>query len=176
MGGRGRWDGPLWRAGLKGGMETTAILILGAAVWPGGPSPTLLRRTRQGAALWRAGVGAHVIPCGGLGRHPPAEAMVMRDILIAEGVPAAAIHPEAASTSTAENIALALPILRRLGCTRVVIVTDRYHAPRARLIARRAGLSAVTSAPPLNGARVWPQIKGALREIPALLAAVLRLR
>lgn len=154
-----------------------AIVILGAAVWPGGrPSPTSRRRTERAAQLWQGGHGRAVIPCGGLGRHSPSEAKVMRDLLIAAGVPPQAIHLEDRSTRTGENIRFAKPILDRLGLDRALIVSDVYHLPRARLLARGAGLSVDTDAPPMRGARLWPQIKGALREIPAYLVAWMRLR
>jgi uncharacterized SAM-binding protein YcdF (DUF218 family) len=160
---------------MQGGLgKVTAIVILGAAVWPDGASPTLRRRTRHGAALFHAGRGEVVIPCGGLGRFPPTEAEVMADILRAEGVPDAVIRPEAASTNTAQNIRNALVLLDSE--TRVILVSDAYHLPRARLIARRAGLDVTTSAPPLKGARPWPQIKGWLREIPGIIAVYFRIR
>lgn len=97
----------------------------------------------------------------------------MRGILEAQGVPAGAIHPETASASTSENIRFAKGILDRLGIESVLIVSDAYHLPRARLLARRAGLDAATSAPPLRGVRIRTQVRGALREIPAYLAALL---
>jgi uncharacterized SAM-binding protein YcdF (DUF218 family) len=117
-----------------------------------------------------------VVPCGGIGRHPPSEALVMRRLLIEQGVPNDRIHPEDGSTSTAQNIAYAARILETLGIGSVVIVSDAYHLPRARLLARRLGLKVETSAPPSKGARPTTQIKGALREIPAYLAAWLRIR
>lgn len=151
----------------------TTALILGAAVWQSGPSPTLLRRTRHGAQLFHAGRVQHLVVCGGLGKHPPSEAEAMRAILLEAGVPLAAITLEDRSTTTAQNIHNA----RALLSTRdVVIVTDWFHAPRARLVARRAGFHARTSSPPLKDARLWPQTKGALREIPAYLAYLTGLR
>ena len=39
----------------------TTILILGAAVWRNGPSPTLLRRTRHAAALYHRCGAARLI-------------------------------------------------------------------------------------------------------------------
>jgi uncharacterized SAM-binding protein YcdF (DUF218 family) len=154
-----------------------AILVLGAAVWSDArPSPTLRRRTETAARLWRTGRGQVVIPCGGLGRHPPTEAEAMRRLLIEAGVPDAAIHKEDRSTRTGENIRFAHPILDSLRLSRVLIVSDIYHLPRARLLARRAGLHAETAHPPLRGARAWPQIKGTLREIPAYLIALAGLR
>lgn len=153
----------------------TAIVILGAAVWEGGPSPTLKRRTLHGAALFHAGAGSVVIPCGGLGRFPPSEAQAMADLLRADGVPASAIEMEDTSANTAQNIRNALPILHRLGERDVLIVSDAYHLPRARLIARRDGLRVSVSAPK-GGARLWPQVRGWLREIPGVLAVLLRVR
>jgi uncharacterized SAM-binding protein YcdF (DUF218 family) len=149
-----------------------AILVLGAAVWAGGrASPTLQRRTAEAARLWHDGAGDIVIPCGGVGRHPPSEAEVMRTLLVAAGVPEAVIHPEDQSTSTATNISGAKPILERFGIGSVLIVSDAYHLPRASLIARRAGLQVATASPPLRGARARTFLLGALREVPAYLAA-----
>jgi uncharacterized SAM-binding protein YcdF (DUF218 family) len=145
----------------------TVTLILGAAVWQDGPSPTLRRRTALAASLYHAGIATHLVPCGGLGRHPPAEAFVMRDLLSAAGVPDDRITPEARSTTTEENISFALPILRALGETEVLIVTDWYHAPRARLVARRLGLEPRTLSPGLKGARLRVHVRQGLREIPA---------
>jgi len=151
-------------------------LILGAAVWRDGPSPTLRRRTLHAAGLYHAGLVGHLIPCGGLGRHPPAEALAMRALLLDAGVPADRITPEAASTTTEQNIRLALPILAGLGARQVVIVTDAPHAPRAVLTARRLGLTARAAWPPMRGARLWPFLRLTLREVPAYLTYWWRLR
>lgn len=149
-------------------------LVLGAAVWADGPSLTLRRRTLHAAALYHAGQITHLVVCGGMGRFPPTEAAVMRDLLIDAGVPVDRIRLEDRSTRTVENIRFALPILADLDATDVLIVTDAYHAPRARLIARRLNLTTTSSSPPLAGASVKQQIKSALREIPAYLLAWVR--
>lgn len=151
---------------IKSG-QMDAIVILGAAVWPDGPSPTLSRRTLHGAALWHAGVAPLVIPCGGRGRRPPTEAAAMTDILIKAGVPRSAIVPEDRSTTTLENIRFALPILRVHGATRIVIVTDITHGPRAALVARHFGLHATTSGPPLRGSHPRTLLRQGLRELGA---------
>lgn len=148
-------------------------LILGAAVWANGPSPTLRRRTLHAASLYRDGQIDRIICCGGLGHHPPTEAAAMAALLIGAGLPESAIRLEDRSTTTGENIANTLPLL---DTGSVIIVTDWYHAPRARLIARRAGLRATSSSPSLRGAKPWPHIKGALREIPAYLANMIGLK
>ena len=154
----------------------TAIVILGAAVWPDGPSPTLRRRCAHGAALFLAGRGDRVVVCGGLGRHPPTEAEVMAGVLTGLGVPGDAIVLEDRSTNTAENLAFAKALLDPVTEPDILIVSDAFHLPRARLLGRRLGWQVAVSAPPVQGARAWPQIKGWLREIPALAATALRLR
>ena len=153
-----------------------AALILGAAVWPDGtPSPTLRRRTLHAADLWHRGEVAWLVPCGGLGRHGPTEAEAMRQLLLAQGIPDEAIHPEDRSRTTHENVLFALPILRALGAEQVVIVTDATHAPRARLIAQGLRLRATSSSPSLRGGRLRTTLRQALREVPATALAIWRL-
>jgi uncharacterized SAM-binding protein YcdF (DUF218 family) len=152
-------------------------LVLGAAVWAGGrPSPTLVRRARHAAALWQAGRVDAVLGCGGIGRHPPAEGAAIAAICRAAGVPEGAVHVEDQSRSTRENVTLAIPILRALGATEVVIVTDPYHAPRARMIARQLGLATATDCPPWRALGPRQLARHIPREGVALLATVLRLR
>ncbi len=140
-----------------------AILILGAAVWPGGPSPTLRRRTLHAAQLWHTGVAPLIVPCGGLGHHPPTEAAAMAQILTAQGVPDDAIRLEDRSTTTLENIRNARALLSG---TAVVIVTDRYHARRAAMVARHFDLSATLSCPDLAHISLRQRLREALA-IPA---------
>jgi uncharacterized SAM-binding protein YcdF (DUF218 family) len=123
--------------------------------------------------MYHQGRISQLIVCGGLGRYPPTEAAVMRDILTNAGVPANVISLEDRSTNTLENIRNALPILTKLHTKNVLIVTDLYHAPRAKLIARRLGLNAKSASPPLAGASLRQIIKSGLREIPAYLWAAL---
>jgi uncharacterized SAM-binding protein YcdF (DUF218 family) len=123
--------------------------------------------------LHHQGRVSQLIVCDGLGRYPPTEAAVMRDILTNAGIPDAAIQLEDRSTNTLENIRNALPILTKLHTKNVLIVTDRYHAPRARLIARRLGLNAKSESPPLAGASLRQILRSGVREIPAYLWAAL---
>ncbi len=71
----------------------------------------------------------------------------MAQILQDAGLPADAIAPEDQSTTTLENIRNAMPILSAKNAREVVIVTDRYHARRAAMVARHFGLRARTSSP-----------------------------
>ena len=78
-----------------------AAIVLGASVGPDGrPSPALLRRVARGVALYHAGQAGRLLMSGGVGRHPPAEADVMRDLAVQAGVPAACVLTELRSRTT----------------------------------------------------------------------------
>ena len=129
-----------------------AVIVLGAAVWAEGkPSPTLLRRTRHGAALVLSGKAPFLIVTGGIGQHPPAEAIVMRDIAIQEGVAESAIIVEDRGENTLASGFACRTIMRSHGWRRALIVTDDFHVARTRLIFRWLGIQAEATAAP--GAR-----------------------
>lgn len=157
--------------------RAAVAVVLGAAVWPGGlPSPSLRRRSLHAARLYQGGVVRAIVGCGGQGRHAPAEATVIRQLLLDQGVPASAILTEARSTNTWENLLFARPLLRQIDSGDVVIVTDRYHAPRARLAARRLGLVARTDCADARDIPLRLRLKAHLREGPAYLWYWLRRR
>lgn len=151
----------------------TAI-ILGAAVWPGGvASPALRLRAEHGARLYLQGRVGTIVASGGLGLHPPSEASVMRDICLEMGVPDSAIILEGRSINTAQNLAFSQALLPAPAAP-VLIVTDLYHLPRARLVARRLGIQATGSWPMLKGRNPLTLLKNTIREIPAYLWYLLR--
>ena len=144
--------------------DTTAILVLGAAVWRDGPSPTLRRRAEAAARAWHEGRAARLVASGGTGTFPPSEARTIADLLIAAGVPAERIDLEEQSRTTLENLAFSLPLLSRHGIRRLILVTDHTHAPRARMTARAFGFEAESRSPPLRGARWRTLAHQGLRE------------
>ena len=152
-----------------------ALVILGAAVWPDGPSPTLRRRTLHAAELWNADPVQVIVPCGGIGQHPPSEAVVMSDLLHDAGIPAEVVHLEDQSTSTYENLRNAARLLAPLGIDEITIVTNRYHRPRAKMVAASLGLRARISAPDDADAHRPTHLRMVLREIPAIPAYAIRL-
>lgn len=148
-------------------------IVLGAAVWPGGqPSPALQRRALHAAKLWHEGQIAGIVASGGIGRNPPSEARVIRDIVVAKGVPAQAVIFEARSHSTEENLRFSKALLPP--GARAVIVSDAWHLPRARMIARLIGLDAETSACRADRRRPWAITRAVLREAAATLWLLLR--
>ncbi|MCT4557484.1 MAG: YdcF family protein [Pelagimonas sp.] len=147
-------------------------VVLGARVWADGKvSASLRRRAEHAANLWLAAKVRAIIACGdgrtGISDTRPSEAQAIAEICRLAGVPEGAIFLEEQSGTTEENLRFARPVLKQIGAKGVMIVTDRYHAPRARLVARRIGLNAQSSCPthaPLTF-RTW--IRLILREIAA---------
>ena len=104
---------------------------------------------RTAISLYRAGVAPLLVLSGG-GRQAVSEAEVMRKIALAEGVPAGALITEPRSQTTVENATETAELMSRRGEKAVILVTDSYHAVRARLLFRIAGLTIVS----VQGARV----------------------
>ncbi len=91
-------------------------------------------------------------------------------------MPEASVLTEEHSHSTFENILYAKPMLHGLQVQNVVLVTDRFHAPRARMIARHLGLDASADCPPAQAMRPGLRARMYLREMLALPWAWLKLR
>ena len=133
-------------------MSVHWFVILGAAVWPGGePSPALRRRVAAALAAARGVADARFLPTGGVGRHPPSEAAVMRALLLGAGVDERQIVIEEQGTDTFSSIARCVRIARAAGePASVTVCSDGYHLPRCRLVFRALGVP--TSGAPTRGA------------------------
>lgn len=117
------------------------IVVLGAAVWSRGrPSPTLDRRVRRGLELFHEGAADRLLFTGGLGRHPPAEAEVMRRIALEAGIDLTRIEVETSSRNTLENVVNSAAIMSDRGWKSAILVSDRIHLPRAMLVFRSLGI------------------------------------
>jgi uncharacterized SAM-binding protein YcdF (DUF218 family) len=104
-----------------------AIVVAGCAVWPGGaPSPALARRVRFAVDLYQAGVAPVIVMTGGVGRHPPAEAVVAARLAASWGVPHDALLIEDTSTNTRENASRTVGLVQG----RLLVVSDGYHVYR----------------------------------------------
>jgi uncharacterized SAM-binding protein YcdF (DUF218 family) len=123
-----------------------AIVVLGAAQYDCVPSPVLEHRLDRALALYEDGVAPQIVVTGGKragDRCTEAEAGAL--YLLQRGVPDADILREVKGRNTWESIAASALFLTERGDTRVVLVTDDYHALRVRAIADELGLEAVVS-------------------------------
>jgi len=154
-------------------MSRPIAIVLGAFVEPGGTASRALRRRAEKAAdLYAAGVVCKIVGSGGIGRHPPSEARVIRAILLDHGVPEADILLEEESRNTLDNIRFSAKLLPAE--TNLMLISDAWHLPRARLVARRLGLNASTAHPSLRGAQPLRVAKSIAREIAAFLVYLIR--
>jgi vancomycin permeability regulator SanA len=138
----------------SGGARPRVAVILGAQVLRGGrPSRTLEARTRHAGEMYARDEVDLLIPTGGVGEHPPAEADVMSRILRTMGVPEWAILRELTAGNTWESAIEVEEISRRKGITQVLVVSDPLHCVRVVSTFDRAGLTAV--AEPAYGSPMW---------------------
>lgn len=122
--------------------DSQVLIVLGCQVHANG-SPSVQLELRLTAALesWQSNPRL-IIVCGAQGADEPApEGDIMRQWLLAQGVPEDQILSETASTNTRQNLKNAQALLPE-GVTRVTVVTSDYHLPRALAIARSLGLDA----------------------------------
>lgn len=117
------------------------LVIFGAAVREdGSPSGSLRRRCESALRAGRGLDRPFYLATGGVGRHGPAEAVVMRGLLVAGGVPRSQILIEAEAGDTLESVRLCSRILRARGdADEVRVCSSRYHLPRCVLLFRIAG-------------------------------------
>lgn len=147
--------------------EADAIVVLGC------PSPAALtRRLDRGIRLFQNGVAPLLVFSGG-GAGLIAEAEFMRRLALAHGVPESALLVEPASHNTFENARETARLLRSKGLRSVVLASDWFHLPRARLLFQFAGLEVVAVAAGLSPSLKW-QVRAAIREIVALPWSLLR--
>jgi len=149
------------------------IIVLGARVLTNGrASGSLEARTAQAVELYRRGLSPMILFSGGVGRNPPAEALVARQLALDAGVPASACLVETESHSTKQNAAFSTRLLAARGVREAIVVSDPYHLYRAQQYFHRAGLKVQMSPAPLTSRElVWYQrLYWTLREVGALLS------
>lgn len=136
--------------------NTQAIIVLGAQVKEDGTLSLQLQWRMEETLRQYQLHPQRIVVCGAQGSNEPApEAHVMRDWLVARGVPADMILMDDASFNTRQNIANAKKLLPQ-DVERVLIVTSRYHLPRAMALASDMGLEAEGAGSPIK-LIYWPK-------------------
>jgi uncharacterized SAM-binding protein YcdF (DUF218 family) len=154
--------------------QADVIVVLGCRLTAdGAPSPALARRVACGVALYQTGIAPRLLLSGGGGARR-SEAAVMREMALAAGVPDDAILVEERSPDTLGNAVETARLMRAAGLSTLVLVSDRYHLPRARLLFRLAGACIVAvHSPRERGAT--PAWRWLAKEAAALPWSLLRL-
>lgn len=116
------------------------IVVLGAAQYNGEPSIIFRNRLEAALQLYRQGYAPRIAVTGGRSAGDRySEGEVGCAYLKAKGVPPSALHCEQQSRRTVENLANIAPVV---GKSKVIIVTDEPHLPRALILAEQLGLKA----------------------------------
>ncbi len=142
-----------------------AVVVLGAAQYDGRPSPQLVARLNHAIELWHEGRSGLIIVTGGkqqADRFTEAEAAAK--YLEDNGVPNEVIALENGGRTTRESLLGVRKILIAHGMHSLLIVTDPYHALRARLIAQDLDIQAYVSPTRTSTVRGSENLRRHLRE------------
>lgn len=125
--------------------QEKVMIVLGAGLRRDQPSTLLRYRLDKAYAYAAEHPDLLVVTSGGQGRDEwVPEGQAMRDYLVAKGLEPERVVAENASTSTEENFAFSLEILRQYGfdeTTPIVYVSNAFHCYRAGRYAERAGFT-----------------------------------
>lgn len=141
------------------------IIVLGAGInMQGIPSSTLQYRLDRALQLYYEGYAPQVIVTGAQGDDEPLpEAVVMKRVLVMGGIPEEAVHIEADSYNTRENLANAKVIMDANGMETALVVTSDYHLWRALHLAEDLGIPA-SGAGAKNAALPYYRARNYVRE------------
>lgn len=145
-------------------------LVLGAEVYAdGAPSKFLRARLDLAVELYRRGLVERLLVSGDGRSRFYDETSGMRDYLLEHGVPASALLVDPAGLDTYDSCLRARDVF---GVQRLVVVSQRYHLPRALGICRALGLDAwgIGDESARSSQRTWAH--GSRRELAANLKLV----
>ncbi|MEV5410575.1 ElyC/SanA/YdcF family protein [Thermopolyspora sp. NPDC052614] len=125
-----------WMAAVP---HAPVALVLGAGLYAGQPTLMLARRLDVAAELYRAGRVRVLLLSGDHGRVGYDEPTAMRDYLVARGVPARMMVLDYAGFDTWDSCVRARKVF---GVSKLTVVTQDFHLPRAVTLCRQAGIDA----------------------------------
>lgn len=130
---------------IEGLMEdlqpSDVAVVLGSKVEEDGtPSVHLRLRLDRTLALYKDGIVPMIIVSGGPGVPAHPEPIVMRDYLVAHGVPSSAILLDSTGINTAATARNTVPLMNEHHFQSVLIVSEYFHIPRTRLAFAQQGI------------------------------------
>jgi vancomycin permeability regulator SanA len=167
------YAGTAGRRVSEAAVPPTAVgIVFGAGAPQGSPSPMLAGRLDLAARLYHDGKVRVLLVTGDNSRSHYNEPLVMRDYLLDAGVPRDRIVLDYAGFDTWDSCVRAKKIF---GVDRAILITQRFHLPRALTLCRAVGVHAWGVG---DDSRPYAPISTAfsyLRELPAGLKAVVDL-
>jgi len=138
------------------------ILILGAGVKNGKPTPMLRDRLLTGIELYEKGAAKKIIMIGDHGSSDYDEVNIMRLFAVERGIPEEDIFMDHAGFSTYDSVYRAKKVFE---ANNIIIVSQKYHLYRALYISEKLGVKACGVSANLN--KYGGQLKREIREILA---------
>lgn len=121
--------------------EAPVAIVFGAGVWPNGrPSPMLADRIDAAVELYKRGKVQRLLMTGDNGRSDYDEVTAMKRYAVERGVPADRVNLDYAGFRTYDSCYRARAVF---GVTKAILVTQRYHLPRALYLANSFGIDAI---------------------------------
>jgi len=158
---------------MESAPSVPVALVLGAEAYSDGtPSPFLRGRLDVAKALYDAGKITVILVSGDRGTPDYDEPTAMRDYLVDAGVPADAVVTDFAGFDTYDSCYRARDVF---GVTRLILVSQTYHLPRAVVTGRALGLDAIGVGDQSTRAHPAVWSSGVRREVLANLKMVLDL-
>lgn len=129
--------------------HSDVAVVLGSKVnRDGSASPRLAARLSKARDLHRDGMVAAIIVSGGTGKEGVPEGSAMKQWLVGQGVPEAAILVDDAGVDTMATARNAAAMMQAHGFNSAIVVTQYFHISRTRLAFSKNGHPDVGSAHP----------------------------
>lgn len=113
-------------------------IVLGASINKDGtPSDALMDRLKTGADLYRYGLVQSILVTGDDGKFHSDEVSVMKKTMITLGVPEKLVYTDPHGYRTYESCKRAIQVYH---VSNAIIVTQRFHLPRALFLCNELGL------------------------------------
>ncbi|NMK46787.1 YdcF family protein [Achromobacter sp. Bel] len=152
---------------LTGARPADVAVVLGNTVQADGrPSPRLAARLDRAHDCYAASQCRILFVSGGVDSAGADEAAIMRDYLLARGVPVDRIVTDSAGVDSWSTARHASAYMHEHGYTRALAVTQYFHVPRTILALRRQGVPDVSGGYPRFFE--WRDLYSVFRELPAV--------
>jgi vancomycin permeability regulator SanA len=135
-------------AGLNDNIDRADVaVILGNTVNPNGqPSARLQARLDKTIQLYRQGIFKNAIVSGGVGKEGVDEAVVMKQYLVANGLPTERIYVDSQGNNTYLTAKRTAQFMTEHRWQSAIAISQYFHLPRTKLSLQRFGIKNVYTA------------------------------
>lgn len=135
-------------AGLNDDIDRSDVaVVLGNTVEPNGkPSARLQARLDKTIQLYQQGIFKNTIVSGGMGKEGFDEAVVMKQYLVAHGLPTARIYVDSQGNNTYLTAKRTAQLMSEHKWQSAIAISQYFHLPRTKLAIQQFGVKTVYTA------------------------------